>query len=127
MALKDVIAFDDEWMNKLMEETVTLRILSSRICSAMATIEMKIIRHEDWDIRAALMPLKESIPKCEVHTRLENYFHTTLKRICESNDPFKMHEEKEKFGIIYHKLMNVEYMFNEKKLENLPIWQSDMP
>lgn len=127
MALNDVIAFDNEWMNKLMEETVTLRILSSRICSAMAKIELKIIRHEDWDIRATLMPLKESIPKCEVHTRLENYFHTTLKRICESNDPFKMHEEKEKFGIIYHKLMNVEYMFNEKKLENLPIWQSDMP
>ena len=127
MALNDVIAFDNQWLNKLMEETVTLRILSSRICSAMAEIELKIIHHEDWDIQAALKPLKDSIPKCEIHTRLENYFHTTLKQICQSNDPFKMHEEKEKFGILYQQLLNAEYMFNREKLEALPSWQSDLP
>ncbi len=127
MALNDVIAFDNQWLNKLMEETVALRILSSRICSAMAEIELKIIHHEDWDIQAALKPLKDSIPKCEIHTRLENYFHTTLKQICQSNDPFKMHEEKEKFGILYQQLLNAEYMFNREKLEALPSWQSDLP
>lgn len=127
MALNDVIAFDNQWLNKLMEETVALRILSSRICSAMAEIELKIIHHEDWDIQAALKPLKDSIPKCEIHTRLENYFHTTLKQICQSNDPFKMHEEKEKFGILYQQLLSAEYMFNREKLEALPSWQSDLP
>lgn len=127
MARKNVVTYTQEWMSKLMEETVTLRVLSGRICTAMRSQEIAIKNKEDWDIKAALKPLIKAVPKCEIQTQLAEYFTQTLTELCKSEDPFQMHEEEEEFGRIYQILMSTEYMFNEEKLEALEVWQNDVP